>query len=275
VRQLNHVNPRVDREPNQGGFIQAERGDWWFMTHQGTGAWEGRALCLLPVNWRDGWPIVGTVGADGIGSMVWKVRKPIDGLPQAPRFFFDDFGDSKLKPQWEWNYQPRDGKWSLTGNPRRLRLQAFPPLQPGNLLTAGNTLTQRILNTGSGVITVKLDVSQMADGQKAGLCHYGAHYAWLGVAQSGNRRRIVYSANGVQTAGPTLPASAVWLRSIVAAKGETAWAYSFNGSSFLPFGKRYKFEWAHYRGDRIGIFTYNDRVDAGAVDVDWFRYDFQ
>jgi beta-xylosidase len=272
-RQLNHVNPRVDREPNQGGILQTEKGDWWFLTHQGTGAWEGRALCLLPVTWKDGWPILGAVGADGIGSMVWKARKPIDGFPPAPRSFFDDFSDSNLKNQWEWNYQPRAEKWSLTGVPRRLRLQAFPPLQPGNLLGAGNTLTQRILNTGSGVITVKLDVSSMADGQAAGLCHFGGHYAWLGVTQAGNRRRITYSANGEQTAGPPLPSTTVWLRSIVADKGETTWAYSFDGSTFVPFGKRYKFEWAHYRGDRVGIFTYNDRADAGAVDVDWFRYD--
>jgi beta-xylosidase len=70
-RQLNHVAAAIDKEPNQGGLVQARDGAWWFLTHQGTGDWAGRALCLLPVRWIDGWPILGEPGADGIGAMVW------------------------------------------------------------------------------------------------------------------------------------------------------------------------------------------------------------
>jgi beta-xylosidase len=273
--QLNHVNPEVDREPNQGGFVQTEKGDWWFLTHQGTGAWEGRAMCLLPVTWINGWPIIGKAGPDGIGSMVWKARKPVSGFSAAPRHFLDGFTGGRLGPAWEWNYQPRDERWSLTARPGWLRLAAFRPLEPGNLLKAGNTLTQRVVNAGGGAVTVKLDVARMADGQAAGLCHYGAAYGWLGVVQTGGMRRIAYSANGRQIAGPALRGANVWLRSIVSSAGDTAWAFSLDGKSFTPFGQRYAFEWAHYRGDRVGIFTYNDQADAGWVDVDWFRYDFE
>jgi len=28
-----------------------------------------------------------------------------------------------------------------------------------------------------------------------------------------------------------------------------------------------------YRGDRIGLFTFNDRGDAGWVDIDWVDYE--
>jgi beta-xylosidase len=28
---------RYDRQPNQGGLVQAPGGDWWFITHQGRG----------------------------------------------------------------------------------------------------------------------------------------------------------------------------------------------------------------------------------------------
>ena len=56
--------------------------------------------------------------------------------------------DKTLKPQWEWNYQPRSEKWSLTERPGWLRLHAFKPLQTGNFKKAGNTLTQRSLRTG-------------------------------------------------------------------------------------------------------------------------------
>jgi beta-xylosidase len=76
VQQLNHVHGAVDKEPNQGGLIQLKDGHWWFLSHQGRGDWEGRAGVLLPVTWRDGSPLLGRSGQDGIGEMVWGGDKP-------------------------------------------------------------------------------------------------------------------------------------------------------------------------------------------------------
>ena len=271
-RQLLHVNPRVDREPNQGGLVQTERGDWWFVTHQGTGAYEGRAMCLLPVTWRDGWPVVGEAGADGIGHMVWQATKPLADLPVRLPQTSDEFAGPTLGPQWEWNHQPRAGWWSLTERPGWLRLRAFKPLRPGDLRTAGNTLTQRLMGTGGGDATIKLDLSGMADGQSAGLCHLSRRYGWIGVAQSGGVRRLVYSAAGAETAGPVLDTAELWLRSIITAAGDGTWAYSCDGVRYNTFGPRHRLEWSDYRGDRLGLFTYNNDAEAGHVDCDGFRY---
>ena len=273
-RQLSHVNPRVDREPNQGGIVQTEKGDWWFVTHQGTGAYEGRTMCLLPVTWRDGWPIIGEIGADGIGNMMWQAKKPIAGLPVDVPQTSDEFNEPTLGAQWEWNYQPRRDKWSLTERPSWLRLHAFRPLQRGNLLKAGNTLTQRLMGAGAGEATMKLDVSHMADGQAAGLCHFGKGYGWIGVTQTNNVRRICYSASGKETTGPETSTEEVWLRSVHSLDGDCTWAFSLDGTNFTAFGGRYKFEWANYRGDRLGIFSYNNDADAGQVDCDWLHYSF-
>ncbi len=273
IHQLNHVNKTVNREPNQGGIVQTAAGDWWFVTHQGAGAWEGRTLCLLPVTWRDGWPIIGQPGADGIGNMVWQAKKPLADQPVVLPQTSDTFDGPTLGPQWEWNYQPRAEKWSLTARPGWLRLQAFHPLERGNLLKAGNTVTQRTF-AADGEATVKLDVAHMADGQAAGLCHYSGKYAWIGVTQSGGARRIAFSDNGKLTPGPAVEGPLVWLRSLISGEGSTTWAYSFNGRDFTPFGGRFRFAWANYRGDRIGIFTYNDDADAGFVNVDEFQYTF-
>lgn len=70
MRQLNHVNKTLDKEPNQGGLIQLANSKWHFFTHHGTGDWEGRAARLLPVTWLDGWPVIGEPGKDSIGTMV-------------------------------------------------------------------------------------------------------------------------------------------------------------------------------------------------------------
>ena len=76
-KQVIHVHAAIDKEPNQGGLIELADGRWFFLTHQGTGDWEGRALALLPVTWTDNWPILGAPGPDGIGNMVWRAPDPL------------------------------------------------------------------------------------------------------------------------------------------------------------------------------------------------------
>ena len=34
-------------------------------------------------------------------------------------------------------------------------------------------------------------------------------------------------------------------------------------------------KWASYRGDRLGLFNYNNAAAAGHVDVDWFHYEYR
>jgi beta-xylosidase len=117
-------------EPNQGGIVQTEKGDWYFLTHHGHGDWEGRPASLLPVTWVDGWPILGKVGDDGVGTMVWGGEKPVKNMPAVVPQSSDDFNGPKLGLQWEWNFQPRKEKWSLAERPGFLRLCEPVPLAP-------------------------------------------------------------------------------------------------------------------------------------------------
>ncbi|KOX34221.1 hypothetical protein ADK67_04005 [Saccharothrix sp. NRRL B-16348] len=278
TRQLQHVSPSADREPNQGGLVQAPDGAWHWVTHHGTGRWEGRVLSLLPVTWVDGWPILGSVGADGIGNMVWTGRVPAGGTPGLPVDALppvvtgDLFTDTRLKPQWEWHYQPRADRWSLTERPGFLRLKAFAPLAADNLTKAGNTLTQRVLRTAGGAtVTVRLELAGLADGQHAGLCHYAATYAGLGVRRAGTTTAIEHNVGGGLTQGPVITQNAVWLRTSWDVNGVSRFSYSLDGSAFTPFGGTYQLTWGGYRGDRVGIYTYNPN-GTGHVDVDSVQY---
>ncbi|WP_406154635.1 family 43 glycosylhydrolase [Streptomyces sp. NBC_00882] len=278
TRQLQHVNPSVDREPNQGGLVQAPNGAWHFVTHHGRGAWEGRVLSLLPVTWVDGWPILGSVGADGIGNMVWAGQVPAGGTPGLPVDALppvvtsDLFTDTRLKPQWEWHYQPRADRWSLTERPGYLRLKAFAPLAANNLTKVGNTLTQRVLRTaGSATVTVRLELAGLADGQHAGLCHYAASYAGLGVRRSGTTTTIAHNAGGTLTNGPVITQNAVWLRTSWDVNGVSRFSYSLDGNAFTTFGGTYQLTWGGYRGDRVGIYTYNPN-GTGHIDIDSVQY---
>lgn len=274
TRQIGHVNKQVDKEPNQGGFIQVPSGRWWFLTHQGSGDWEGRAMCLLPVTWVDGWPIIGEAGTDGIGNMVWRAEKPIPGrrirLPQTD----DGFDGLRLGPQWEWNHQPRADKWSLAERPGFLRLHAFKPLAADDLTTTGNICSQRVMRTKTNEVTVKLELSGMANGQTAGLCLFAGAYSAVGVSQEDGIRRLRFNENRGLIPGPTVDSDVIWFRSTWGIDGRSEYAYSTDGHSFTPFGKVWPLTWGNYRGSRVGVFTYNNKGEAGFIDVDWFHYAF-
>jgi beta-xylosidase len=262
-------------EPNQGGIVQVMDGSWWFLTHHGSGDWSGRCASLLPVTWIDGWPIIGKPGADGIGNMVWSGRKPVQGIKPSTPQANDGFSAATLPHQWEWHYQPRPGKWSLDERPGFLRLHAFKPLKRDNLLTVGNILTQRTMRTASNVVTTRMEIDGMADGQRAGLCHLGAAaQAAIGVSQDHGRRSLYFRSGSKNTAGPEVSGSAVWLRTTWGLNGIADFSFSFNGGSFQPIGEPFQMTWSAYRGSRIGLFSWNPDHEAGFADFDWFHYDY-
>jgi len=272
-RQLSHPQKEM-HEPNQGGIVQTESGGWYFLTHHGAGDWEGRCASLLPVNWVDGWPILGDVGSDGIGTMVWSARKPVADQPITVPQSDDEFSGPTLGVQWEWNYQPRAGKWSLTERPGFLRLHAFKPLERDNLKKAGNTLTQRTMRSTANVTTLSLDLSGMEDGQVAGLCHYSKDFSTIGVRRTNGTITLEAAHNKEIRNGPIFATPKIWLRSTWGSDGKSSYSYSTDGKSFVPFGEPYQLGWGDYRGDRIGIFTYNNDSEAGYIDVDSFTYHY-
>lgn len=281
VKQLNHVDKKLDKEPNQGGLIELKNGQWWFFTHHGRGDWEGRAASLLPVNWVAGWPIIGKVGADTIGTMVWSGKKPIiHQTTKLVRQTEESFSEKILSPDWEWNYQPRASKWSLSARKGHLRLYAFQPINPQDtvdiLLRAGNTLTQRSLRTQECTVTIKVDIANMSDGQQAGLTHFSTtSIANIGVKQRGNKRHIVFTYKNQEIVGQEIKSKVIWLKSTWNYDGMNQYYYSLNGNDFTPLGLPTQLTWGSYRGDRIGIYSYNTQQEKGYIDVDFVKYSFK
>jgi len=280
-KQLNHVDKLTDKEPNQGGIVQVGYGKWWFLTHQGTGNWEGRAACLLPVTWIDGWPIIGQVGTDTIGSMVWSSPKPIKNSPLFTIQTDDEYNQSTLPVQWEWNYQPRKEMWSLTEHNGFLRLHAFTPVKLVDnndkrkiLFRAGNTLTQRSMRTMNNEAIIKVEIGNMEDGQIAGLCHFAKTYSTFGIKQTKGVSILFSDNNGDEFPGPRITTNTIWLKSSWGLDGVSQYAYSLDGKFYTPFGTPYQLTWGNYRGDRIGIFCYNTLKEKGYIDVDWFHYKY-
>ena len=271
-------------EPNQGGIVDA--GDkWYFLTHHGSGDWSGRIVSLLPVEWVDGWPMIGHRSQPSqLGTMVWRAPMPLQ--PSGEQLHLqrsDDFDvpvssfaatslqPFPLSPQWQWNYQPRASHFSLSERPGWLRLKAFRPLKPGQLLQAGNTLTQRSFRSPHNEVVVKLDISHTADGLHAGLCHFAARSASLGITCQGGKNLLEWTDNGKATTSIAITTDCLWLKSTWGLDGLSRFAYSTDGDNYHELGT-YQLSWGYYRGDRIGIFCYNDEGESGFIDVDYLHY---
>lgn len=281
VRRLHHTE-REWNEPNQGGYLKDAEGNWFFLTHHGQGDWGGRQVSLLPVTWtEDGWPVIGEPDHDHIGRMVWHHRMPVPFRAEGTPFLRQ--GDATgvgrtlsvkgfAAEDWEWNYHPRKGFYARTA--RSLTLKAFRPLDEGNLLKAGNTLTLRSGQTPWNKATVRIDLGKMAEGQRTGICHFSASWSEFGVEMRGGRRSLYHrSHNGEyqKELATDLPRY-VWLGSHWGLDGRCHYLYSLDGKAWHDMGVRYQLQWGHYRGDRLGLFTYNDKGEAGQATFSEFDY---
>ena len=283
VRPMSEVQ-RNFHEPNQGGFLFDQAGNCFFLTHHGDGDWSGRIASLLPVTWKDGWPIIGQPNANGIGEMVWRYPVPVVAKQKSDRKAVErtsrrtQFWQKRTNQQhdascdaWEWNYYPRTDMESVSyqGGRMRLKLKAFKPLEPDNLLKVGNILTTRSWRIPQSRVTVRLDISGMADGQRAGICHFSSDWSMFGVEQTGKERYLFFHKNG-ETSHRLLTlrghgSRAIYLRSEWGLDGMSHYFYSYDGIRFLPTeGTDYQLRWGYYRGDRLGMFTYNNR-EAGTA----------
>ena len=266
-------------EPNQGGIVEGKDGHWYFLTHHGSGDWSGRIMSLLPVEWVDGWPMIGD-RSQGLGTMVWQGKMPVKVKSEELRVKnetlriqrSDDFDAEQLSPQWQWNYEPRKEMYSLSERPGWLRLKAFMPLNQGVFLTAGNTLTGRSFRTKHNEVTVKLDISHTTDGLHAGLVHFASQSASLGIVNRQGQNYLEFTQNDDRRQSIAISTSFLWLKSVWGLDGKSTFSYSFDGDTFVELGQ-YQLSWGYYRGDRIGIYCFNDFSESGFIDADFFHYD--
>ncbi len=291
----------ISRSCSQGALVQTPDGNWWF-THQlkqepwdrkngvlSNASWEGRPQYLVPVRWEDGWPVIGVdPDNNGIGNTVHQWRKPVQGYPVTAPQTDDDFRSTSLGLQWQWNHNPRNTHWSLEKRPGWLRLYASRPIRDGkadgirsrngSFWNTPNTLSQRHMGKKNGQATTKIDLTGMEPGQYAGFCHYGGQYILAGVKMNKSRGKSLYfNYNGEELTGPEVNQSMIYFRTDIEGNQAT-FSYSVNGENWVRLGAEFILRMGHWRGNRIGFFTWNEMEDninkSGYIDIDWFRYDY-
>jgi beta-xylosidase len=259
--------------PHQGALVDTPEGEWWFYHFQSAGSL-GRVVHLQPVFWQDGWPVVGVdIDRNGIGEPVYVWKKPATGknvAVHAPQTD-DDFNAPHLGLQWQFNHNPDNSAWSLTNKTGYLSLKA---LEAKNFTKAKNTLTQKIMGN-TGEVTVALDLNGMAEGQKAGLCAFSSDYSLIGVYRTGGKNFLFYENQKQEIDKQAFNAKVIYLKiKLDCITNQNTCYYSTDNKTFTPFGKTFKTVFGHWKGARIGLFSYNEQQDGGTAFFNYFKYDY-
>jgi beta-xylosidase len=260
--------------PGQGGLVNTPDDRWfWIGQFNRINIDKYRVPHLIPVTWIDDWPVFGADVRNGKGYMKWELPKPIDGFPMVYPFISDEFDTADLNPVWQWNHQPDKSKWTLSEHPGFLRMYAG---KTSNFFKAPNTINQRHFKSDSTFVTIKILTTGMTDGQQAGLSHFtgGTSYAKLGIEMNKGKKRLVYEMNGKTSKIDKMEADSdtLYLRTRVKMDNRVNWYYSYDGESYKSLKKTYAIESGNFRGNMVGIFTYNTVSESGYIDVDWFEY---
>lgn len=277
----------------QGGLVDTRDGDWYAMLFGDRGS-VGRIPYLVPIRWEEGWPVLGQDG---------KVPDTLDQLPDNSEGIFgivasDDFerveGDADLPLVWQWNHNPDHENWELLENPGRLRITTGRV--DAHVHSARNTLTQRTIGPKS-TATTRIDVSNMKNGDIAGLIALQNKYGYVGVKMENGQRYLVMvkadlgleekdgkqgimMVNKVSEASEELARVAldqtdVYLRiDCDFDEDKSYYSYSLDGEQWTSIGAPLQMVYTftkHFMGYRYGLFNYATQQSSGYVDFDFYR----
>ena len=115
-------------------FVQTQNGEWWGVflgvrPYEGLHYNNGRETYMLPVTWKDGWPVMleGTETVPYVHSRPNLPRASKAPIPTAGNFTIrDEFDGATLAPYWELLRTPRTKWYDLAERPGALVIQARP-----------------------------------------------------------------------------------------------------------------------------------------------------
>jgi beta-xylosidase len=264
-----------DKGVAQGGLISTPAGKWYSYLFRDFGA-VGRVPYLVPVQWKDEWPELGTNHLVPDQLDLPANKSLIPGIVAN-----DDFSrrnsDAALPLVWQWNHNPANQLWSLTQRPGYLRLQTGRI--DTSILLARNTLTQRTFGPLSSGITA-IDVTHMKEGDIAGLILLQRRFGWVGVKVKAGQPAVVMTntTNGtpVEQASVPFTGKTVYLRADCDFNNRTDEAYfyySLDGKLWHPIGSSLQMVYTlpHFIGYRFGLFNYATKEIGGYADFDFFH----
>ena len=276
----------------QGAIIDTPDGKWYGYIFQDHGSL-GRVPIITPMTWIDDWPIL---GVDGKVPIDVEFEGTFTGNSMA---ITDDFNyeENKLKLEWQWNHNPDNKSWSVVQRKGFLRLMNNN--MATHLLNARNTLTMRTEGPACAGY-IKMDVSKMKIGDKAGLSAFQYNYGQVGVRIDENGVKMLYMArNGGYKGNGNVVDSIDSIVEEIELKENVIYVkvdfnfntidenfnssdnidkvnffYSLDGNDWIKIGDEIKmtYDLQLFTGYRFGIYSYPTKEIGGYADIESFIY---
>lgn len=274
-----------DRGIAQGPVVDTPDGKWYALQFQDIGA-AGRIPFLLPVTWKDGYPIFGD---GGTVPEEFSVKSTRPGYVYYPLVGSDDFR-GELRSSWQFNHEP---DLSLVCHDRSAGTwQVTTDKICSSLLQARNTLTQRMLWPGCAA-QVTIDGSGLREGDFAGLCALQACFGFVGLTRREGRLYLTVRTVEPKTARGTTTEKEPereWLALPVEEKpctlkleadfseGRDVCSFYYREKNFsdqwrkLGGEHRLRFDLEHFCGCRFGLTVYSTEKAGGSATFSEFIY---
>ncbi|MEI7575499.1 MAG: glycoside hydrolase 43 family protein [Armatimonadota bacterium] len=261
----------ADQGIAQGGIVDTPDGRWYTNMFGDRGA-VGRIPYMLPMHWEDGWPVIGSGELIPHSADLLPGQADLKGIVRS-----DEFRSKKLAIEWQWNHNPDPSNWSVSERPGWLRIRTcrVDPI----VTQARNTLTQRTFGpTCTG--TVRLDSSNLKDGDAAGIVALMGKYGYIGIRRNGDIREVVVvsGTSGKPKLVATVPLSekVAYLRMACDFRNQAdlcSFSFSRDGRNWIMLGEpiKLRYELSHFMGCRFGLFNMATIQSGGHADFDFFR----
>ncbi|BES61737.1 glycoside hydrolase 43 family protein [Dysgonomonas capnocytophagoides] len=282
--------------PHQGGLVETQTGEWWFLHFQDTGVY-GRIAHLQPVNWKEGWPVMGVNDKDYCGEPVTTYKKPNVGkvYPIITPADSDEFNSSKSGLQWSWHANPKQ-TWGFASHDGCYRMYGqYYPENFTNFWDVPNLLMQK-LPAPEFTATMKATVVLLNEGDKAGLIIMGWDYAYIALIKTkeGYQLQQISCVDAEQKTSE-IEEKRIALKNVsikeiynyqtqqehllfyfrikVMDSGLCTFAYSPDGKKYESLGQSFQARQGKWIGAKVGMFILNRAPDSPRswIDIDWFR----
>ncbi len=286
----------------QGGIVETPDQKWYAVLFQDHGA-AGRIPVLVPVTWKDGYPLFGS--GRKIPGQFDIPRNEKAGYGYRPLVQSDDFkkeqglsgeqereqyGCYGFRSVWQFNHEP---DMRLVGHDEK---NGILWMETGklckSLVQAKNVLTQRMLYPGcAGEITI--DICALKEGDYAGICALQGCYGMAAVTKraDGHYDIVMISREaeddslqampedtGEGTEWESVPVEQTQVRlkaevDFRRRKDEARFFYhTGNGWRQIGITQKLYFKLDHFAGCRFGLFFYATKETGGRAGFRDFRY---
>lgn len=244
----NPILTQRDMDPNRpdpigsaghAKLIQTQKGDWWatFLAvrpYEGDLYNIGRETFLLPVTWKDGWPIILPRGEKipHVGKVPDLPAQPSPALPMSGNFTYaDEFDGDRLAMQWIGIRTPQQPFYRVTNG--ALELESGTPLGDLNGVPA---FVGRRQQHAVATMSTTIRFTPEKDGDTAGLAAIQSDRSHIvfGITQVGGKRMVALTSRDnadtdMLVASAPLTATGPVTLAIRANGGKIAFDYEVDG----------------------------------------------